>query len=83
MFDCDHFKQVNDRFGHEVGDQVLIQLVRLCQQQLRREDALIRWGGEEFLLLAAKGANHSTSWPSSCVCASPAIPGRSWRRPWR
>ncbi|WP_429069226.1 sensor domain-containing diguanylate cyclase [Aeromonas dhakensis] len=55
MFDCDHFKQVNDRFGHEVGDQVLIQLVRLCQQQLRREDALIRWGGEEFLLLAAKG----------------------------
>lgn len=55
MFDCDHFKQVNDRFGHEVGDQVLIQLVRLCQQHLRREDALIRWGGEEFLLLAAKG----------------------------
>ncbi|WDA23302.1 GGDEF domain-containing protein [Aeromonas hydrophila] len=55
MFDCDHFKQVNDHFGHEVGDQVLIQLVRLCQQHLRREDALIRWGGEEFLLLAAKG----------------------------
>ncbi len=55
MFDCDHFKQVNDRFGHEVGDQVLIQLVHLCQQHLRREDALIRWGGEEFLLLAAKG----------------------------
>ncbi|MDM5067197.1 diguanylate cyclase [Aeromonas salmonicida] len=52
MFDCDHFKQVNDRFGHEVGDQVLIRLVTLCQPLLRKEDALIRWGGEEFLLLA-------------------------------
>lgn len=56
MFDCDHFKLVNDRFGHEVGDQVLIRLVELCQRQLRREDALIRWGGEEFLLLVAKGS---------------------------
>ena len=51
MFDCDHFKQVNDRFGHEVGDQVLIRLVTLCQPLLKKEDALIRWGGEEFLLL--------------------------------
>lgn len=56
MFDCDHFKLVNDRFGHEVGDRVLIQLVRLCQGQTRKEDALIRWGGEEFLLLVAKGS---------------------------
>jgi diguanylate cyclase (GGDEF)-like protein len=51
IFDCDHFKQVNDRFGHEIGDRVLLQLVTLCQSQLRKEDALIRWGGEEFLLL--------------------------------
>ena len=56
MFDCDHFKQVNDHFGHEVGDQVLIRLVTLCQPLLRKEDALIRWGGEEFLLLVAKGS---------------------------
>lgn len=51
MFDCDHFKLVNDRFGHGVGDQVLIQLVRLCQPLLSGENILIRWGGEEFLLL--------------------------------
>lgn len=51
MFDCDHFKQVNDRFGHEVGDEVLIRLVALCHTLLPRECHLIRWGGEEFLLL--------------------------------
>ncbi|WP_310598107.1 diguanylate cyclase domain-containing protein [Aeromonas aquatica] len=51
MFDCDHFKLVNDRFGHGVGDQVLIQLVQLCQPLQVRGNSLIRWGGEEFLLL--------------------------------
>ncbi|BBS16166.1 sensor domain-containing diguanylate cyclase [Aeromonas caviae] len=56
MFDCDHFKQVNDRFGHGVGDQVLIRLVQLCQSLLTRECHLIRWGGEEFLLLVADEA---------------------------
>ncbi|MFM5029340.1 diguanylate cyclase [Aeromonas rivipollensis] len=53
MFDCDHFKLVNDRFGHGVGDQVLIRLVELCQPLLTRGCTLIRWGGEEFLLLVA------------------------------
>ncbi|MGL4251374.1 MAG: sensor domain-containing diguanylate cyclase [Aeromonas sp.] len=51
MFDADHFKRVNDRFGHAVGDSVLIRLVLICQQQLGCSDRLIRWGGEEFLLL--------------------------------
>ena len=51
MFDADHFKRVNDNFGHAVGDMVLIRLVQLCQQQRRKQDCLIRWGGEEFLLL--------------------------------
>ena len=53
MFDCDHFKLVNDRFGHGVGDQVLIQLVRICRPLLGRGSILVRWGGEEFLLLVA------------------------------
>ncbi|WP_033135151.1 sensor domain-containing diguanylate cyclase [Aeromonas finlandensis] len=51
MFDADHFKRVNDNFGHAVGDMVLIRLVQICQQQLGRSDRLVRWGGEEFLLL--------------------------------
>jgi diguanylate cyclase (GGDEF)-like protein/PAS domain S-box-containing protein len=51
MVDCDHFKTVNDRWGHEAGDQVLGTLVRVSGETIRRADAVIRWGGEEFLLL--------------------------------
>ncbi|WP_421295947.1 sensor domain-containing diguanylate cyclase [Aeromonas sp. 604534] len=54
MFDADHFKRVNDNFGHAVGDMVLIRLVQICQQQLGPTDRLIRWGGEEFLLLIGR-----------------------------
>lgn len=56
MFDCDHFKRVNDSFGHGVGDEVLIQLVQLCKPILTKENSLIRWGGEEFLLLVVDEA---------------------------
>ena len=51
MLDIDHFKKVNDRFGHSVGDQVLLQLSRLIRGLIRHGDLLIRWGGEEFLIL--------------------------------
>jgi len=56
IVDCDHFKNVNDRWGHETGDKVLVALVRLCQEKLRGSDSLIRWGGEEFLLLLSDTA---------------------------
>jgi diguanylate cyclase (GGDEF)-like protein len=49
--DVDHFKRVNDRFGHEAGDEVLRQLVRRTQTVMREHDLLFRWGGEEFLVL--------------------------------
>lgn len=51
MFDIDHFKKVNDQFGHDLGDQVLIEVTRLFSQQLRKEDTLARFGGEEFIIL--------------------------------
>ncbi|MGC9456071.1 MAG: diguanylate cyclase [Halothiobacillaceae bacterium] len=51
IFDIDHFKQVNDRFGHDVGDLVLIELAHRVGSTLRASDALARWGGEEFLVL--------------------------------
>lgn len=51
MLDVDHFKQVNDRHGHAVGDEVLRQLVRFVCQSLREQDVFARYGGEEFCLL--------------------------------
>ncbi len=51
MIDCDHFKDVNDRWGHDAGDEVLRALVRICGENTRATDVTIRWGGEEFLLL--------------------------------
>ena len=51
MFDIDHFKKVNDRFGHSVGDHVLKDLCQLLRGLVRQGDVLIRWGGEEFILL--------------------------------
>ncbi|MGR2740141.1 diguanylate cyclase [Billgrantia sp. Q4P2] len=51
MFDIDHFKRINDTFGHSVGDMVLRKLVRTCSALLREVDVLARWGGEEFMLL--------------------------------
>ncbi|HEX7029103.1 MAG TPA: diguanylate cyclase [Gammaproteobacteria bacterium] len=51
LIDLDHFKQVNDNFGHEVGDNVLQKFVALVRGMLRKTDILARYGGEEFVVL--------------------------------
>lgn len=51
LFDIDHFKQVNDGYGHVVGDAVLVEVARLCGEQSRRGDVAARYGGEEFVVL--------------------------------
>jgi diguanylate cyclase (GGDEF)-like protein len=51
LIDVDHFKSVNDSFGHATGDQVLVEVARRLSATLRAEDVLGRWGGEEFLVL--------------------------------
>jgi diguanylate cyclase (GGDEF)-like protein len=51
LFDIDHFKKINDSYGHNVGDQILIGMVAICQQNLRDTDTLARLGGEEFIIL--------------------------------
>jgi diguanylate cyclase (GGDEF)-like protein len=52
MLDIDFFKEINDRHGHMTGDDVLKDLVSLIIKNIREEDYLIRWGGEEFLIIA-------------------------------
>ncbi len=51
MLDIDHFKPINDRYGHAIGDEVLIRFARTVKEQTRATDTLSRWGGEEFMLL--------------------------------
>jgi diguanylate cyclase (GGDEF) domain len=51
MMDIDHFKRVNDLYGHDVGDMVLKGVAEVMQESVRADDILIRWGGEEFLIV--------------------------------
>lgn len=50
LFDVDHFKSINDRLGHSTGDRALVHLVDICQRELRQDEFLGRYGGEEFVL---------------------------------
>ena len=56
LIDIDHFKETNDRFGHALGDAVLVAVARKLSDSLRETDTIVRWGGEEFLVLATTNA---------------------------
>jgi len=75
LFDLDHFKQINDRFGHEMGDVVLIEVAHRIRRTIRQGDAAMRWGGEEFLIVArgldAGGAKMLAQRILSAVAAHP------------
>ena len=51
MFDIDHFKKVNDTYGHQVGDAVLTTIAKAIKEVIREDDFFARWGGEEFMLI--------------------------------
>ncbi|WP_167373538.1 sensor domain-containing diguanylate cyclase [Shewanella bicestrii] len=51
MVDIDHFKKVNDTYGHETGDMVLVEVARILSQAVRKADLVARYGGEEFLII--------------------------------
>lgn len=51
MIDLDHFKKINDTFGHQTGDEVLRQFSTLCRSELRKIDIIGRFGGEEFIAI--------------------------------
>lgn len=68
FLDLDNFKPINDQFGHEAGDQMLIAAVESIHKSLRGEDILVRWGGEEFLVILSR---------SDCTAAIHAV--NRWR----
>jgi diguanylate cyclase (GGDEF)-like protein len=53
FMDIDHFKRINDTYNHETGDQVLVMVANTLRHNMRSEDAVARWGGEEFVALLA------------------------------
>ncbi len=64
LLDVDHFKKVNDTYGHNVGDDVLVKIAQTLKRNLREVDALARWGGEEFFIICP-----NTSAQSACDLA--------------
>ena len=54
MFDLDHFKKINDAYGHNMGDHVLKEVAQLVSDNIRAHDIFSRWGGEEFMVLIPK-----------------------------
>ena len=61
IMDIDHFKNVNDTYGHLVGDSVLKQLSALVSKHIRGDDIFARWGGEEFIIALETDINHATT----------------------
>ena len=56
LVDIDHFKHVNDAHGHAAGDAVLVEVAKRLNEAVRNDDLVVRWGGEEFLILAPRAA---------------------------
>lgn len=61
LFDLDHFKSINDTYGHAVGDKVLVKVSAMLRQELRGVDLIARYGGEEFLIVLPNVA-HPATW---------------------
>ncbi len=73
LFDMDHFRAINDQFGHGVGDEVLVALTTRAAQVLRREDTLGRWGGDEFVALVRGVGPDEALRMSNALCRDIAV----------
>ena len=76
ILDLDHFKSINDRFGHEAGDQVLIRVARLLCDVLRASDTVVRSGGEEFVILMPSTDDGAAT--ACCERIRAAIRAEAW-----
>ncbi len=77
VFDLDHFKSINDTYGHAAGDEVLKKVSDIVQAQLRKGDEVGRWGGEEFMVICSE-----TDVGQACLVADrlrEAIAGHDWK----
>ncbi|MFG6467105.1 two-component regulator propeller domain-containing protein [Roseateles sp. BYS87W] len=70
LLDLDHFKRVNDLYGHAAGDAVLVQLAQRLGQVFRETDSLVRWGGEEVLVLVRETDRRDAAELAERVCAA-------------
>jgi diguanylate cyclase (GGDEF)-like protein len=76
VIDLDHFKSINDRFGHDVGDRVLVRAAALLVNALRRDDVVVRTGGEEFVVLMP--STEPSAATIACERLRLAIAGEPW-----
>ena len=78
MLDIDHFKQVNDRWGHQAGDAVLRAVAQGLQQRLRAQDLIGRYGGEEFLVVLPHTAREGAQQLAQALCAAVQATPCTW-----
>ncbi len=78
VLDLDHFKSINDGFGHAAGDQVLVRVAGLLLDVLRETDIVVRSGGEEFLVLMP--ATDARAGRAACERIREAVEGEAWER---
>lgn len=78
IVDLDHFKSINDRFGHEVGDHVLVRVAALLCEVLRQSDVVVRSGGEEFLILMPATEMRAATACCERICAR--VRGEDWQQ---
>lgn len=72
FFDLDYFKVLNDTYGHPVGDAILMEFAHVIQQELRQEDVLGRWGGEEFLAILPETSSKNAIEIANRLCSEVA-----------
>lgn len=78
MLDIDHFKQVNDRWGHQAGDAVLHAVAQVLQQRVRAQDLIGRYGGEEFLLVLPDTPREGAYQLAQALCAAVQATSCAW-----